>query len=134
MVRKVLRYGESARHVAEVVRLMTDRDSSPSVLQMIGFKPPNKIGRANRHPALPWRKGNWRKRDRVDDMKKEYDFSKAEQGKFYRPIEKLEIPVYLDKEVKEFFSKTASKKKVGIDKVVNTILRKEMEMMKAIGV
>lgn len=67
-------------------------------------------------------------------MKKEYDFSKAIQGKFYRPIEELEIPIYLDKEVKEFFSKTASKKKIDIDKVVNAILRKEMEMMKAIGV
>ena len=67
-------------------------------------------------------------------MKKEYDFSKGVQGKFYRPIEKLEIPVYLDREVKEFFSKTASKKKIDIDKVVNTILRKEMEMLKAIGV
>lgn len=71
---------------------------------------------------------------RVNDMKKEYDFSKAEQGKFYRPIEKLEIPVYLDKEVKEFFSKTASKRNIELDKVVNTVLRKEMEMMKAIGV
>lgn len=67
-------------------------------------------------------------------MKKEYDSSKAVQGKFYRPIAKLEIPVYLDREVKEFFSKTASKKKIDIDKVVNTILRKEMEMLKAIGV
>ena len=67
-------------------------------------------------------------------MKKEYDFSKGVQGKFYRPIEKLEIPVYLDSEVKEFFSKAASKKKIDIDKVVNTILRKEMEMLKAIGV
>jgi hypothetical protein len=67
-------------------------------------------------------------------MKKEYDFSKAVQGKFYRPIAKLEIPVYLDKEVKEFYSKTASKKKIDIDKVVNTILRKEMEMLKSIGV
>ncbi|MDP2168648.1 MAG: hypothetical protein Q8J64_10000 [Thermodesulfovibrionales bacterium] len=67
-------------------------------------------------------------------MKKEYDFSKGEQGKFYRPIEKLDIPVYLDKEVKEFFGKTASRKKMGIDKVVNTILRKEMEMLKALGV
>jgi len=67
-------------------------------------------------------------------MKKEYDFSKAVQGKFYRPIAKLEIPVYLDREVKEFFSKAASKKKIDIDKVVNTILRKEMEMLKAIGV
>ncbi len=25
-------------------------------------------------------------------MEKEYDFSKAEQGKFYRPIEELDIP------------------------------------------
>ena len=40
-------------------------------------------------------------------MKKEYDFSKAEQGKFYRPIEELEIPIYLDKEIKTFFSKKA---------------------------
>ena len=67
-------------------------------------------------------------------MKKEYDFSKAEKGKFYRPIGKLEIPVYLEKEVKEFFSKTASKKKIRLDKIVNTILRKEMEMLKAIGI
>jgi hypothetical protein len=36
-------------------------------------------------------------------MKDEYDFSGAEQGKFYRPIEELDIPIYLDKEVKEFF-------------------------------
>lgn len=66
-------------------------------------------------------------------MKKEYDFSNAEQGKFYRRIEKLEIPVYLDKEIKEFFNKTASKKKIGLDKMINTILRKEMEMLKVIG-
>ena len=45
-----------------------------------------------------------------DTMKKEYDFSKAVQGKFYRPI--IEIPVYLDREVKEFFSKRASKKRL----------------------
>jgi hypothetical protein len=67
-------------------------------------------------------------------MKKEYDFSKAVQGKFYRPIEKLEIPIYLDNEIKEFFSKKALSKNVDLDKVVNTILRKEMEVLKAIGV
>ena len=44
-------------------------------------------------------------------MKKEYDFSKAVQGKFYRPIEQIEVPVYLDKEVKAFFSKKAAEKK-----------------------
>ena len=67
-------------------------------------------------------------------MKKEYDFTKAVQGKFYRPPEKLDIPIYLDKEVKEFFGKTASRKKIGLDKVVNTILRKEMEMLKTMGI
>lgn len=67
-------------------------------------------------------------------MKKEYDFSKTIQGKFYRPVEKLEIPVYLVREVKEFFSKTASKKKIDLDKIINTVLRKEMEILKAIGV
>ncbi|TAL27965.1 MAG: hypothetical protein EPN94_00890 [Nitrospirae bacterium] len=66
-------------------------------------------------------------------MKKEYDFSKAEQGKFYRPIEKLEVPVYLDKEIKAFFSKKAAAKRTGLEKIVNTILRKEMEMLKEIG-
>ena len=66
-------------------------------------------------------------------MKKEYDFSNAEQGKFYRPIEKLEIPVYLDKEIKAFYSEKALKKNVDLNKVVNTILRKEMEMLKAMG-
>jgi len=37
-------------------------------------------------------------------MRKEYDFSKAEQGKFYRLIEKLEIPLYFDKEIKAFIA------------------------------
>ena len=65
-------------------------------------------------------------------MKKEYDFSKAEQGKFYRAADKLEIPVYLDKEVKEFFSRRASAKNAKLEKVINIILRKEMEVLKKI--
>ncbi len=40
-------------------------------------------------------------------MKEEYDFSKAEQGKFYRPIDELEIPVYLEKDVEKFFYQRA---------------------------
>ena len=60
-----------------------------------------------------------------------YNFSRAEQGKYYRPLEKPEIPVYLDSEVKEFFSKKVLKKKVELSKVVNTVLRKEMELLKA---
>ncbi len=66
-------------------------------------------------------------------MKKEYDFSKAEQGKFYRPINKLEIPIYLNKEVKTFFIKRASDKKLEFNTVINTILKKEMDLLQKIG-
>ncbi len=65
-------------------------------------------------------------------MKKEYDFSKAEQGKFYRPIEEIEIPIYLDKEIKNFFVRRALAKKVKFDTVINMILRKEMDVLKKI--
>ena len=66
-------------------------------------------------------------------MKKNYDFSKAEQGKFYRPMEELELPIYLDKRVKKYFVQKALAKNVELDKVINAILRKEMEMLKEIG-
>ena len=42
-------------------------------------------------------------------MKKEYDFSDAEQGRFYRPLRELDIPVRLDKDVKKIILKTARK-------------------------
>jgi len=66
-------------------------------------------------------------------MKKEYDFSKAQQGKFYIPIEELEIPVYLDKEVKTFYSQKALDKHLDLGQVINTILRKEMEILREVG-
>ncbi len=66
-------------------------------------------------------------------MKREYDFSKTQQGKFYRPITELEIPIYLNKEVKTFFIKRASAKKLEFDKVINDILKKEMDLLQKIG-
>ncbi len=32
-------------------------------------------------------------------MKREYDFSKGERGKFFRPNAELNLPVYLDPDV-----------------------------------
>ena len=66
-------------------------------------------------------------------MKKEYDFSKAEQGKFYRPAADLEIPIYLNKDVKTFFIKRASDKNLDVNKVINRILEKEMDLLQIIG-
>lgn len=65
-------------------------------------------------------------------MKKEYDFSEAEKGKFYRPIDQIELPIYLDKKIKEYYSNIASAKKIPLEQVVNIVLKKEMELQKQI--
>ena len=36
-------------------------------------------------------------------MKKDYDFSKGERGRFYRPDAVLNLPVYLEPDLREFF-------------------------------
>ena len=63
-------------------------------------------------------------------MKDEYDFTNAEQGKFYRPIEELDIPIYLDKEVKEYFLKNIRNKDsdFSLNKIVNALIRKDIEI------
>lgn len=47
-------------------------------------------------------------------MKKEYNFTHAEQGKFYSPPWELKIPVYLDSALEAFYAERASKRKVDI--------------------
>ena len=65
-------------------------------------------------------------------MKKEYDFTDAEQGKFYRPLEELEIPIYLDSEVKNFLLKSVKSKKgnLSLSDIVNSLLKKDIEISK----
>ncbi len=63
-------------------------------------------------------------------MKDEYDFSNAEQGKFCRPLEELDIPIYLDKEVKDFFIQKlrAKGKQFSLNETINSILKKDIEI------
>ena len=65
-------------------------------------------------------------------MKDEYDFTDAEQGRFYRPIEALEIPVYLDKENRDFLMKKVQKqgKNFSLTNVVNALIRQDIEITK----
>ena len=64
-------------------------------------------------------------------MKKEYDFTNAERGKFYRSDAKLNIPVYLDDEVSVFIAEIAEHKKADMSKVVNDLLRSDMSLAMA---
>ncbi|MBN1830694.1 MAG: hypothetical protein JW896_01125 [Deltaproteobacteria bacterium] len=64
-------------------------------------------------------------------MRKEYDFSKGERGKFYRPGMKLNIPIYLDDEVSVFIEKIASKKGIDRSSVVNELLKGDKKIAEA---
>ncbi|MBU4317873.1 MAG: hypothetical protein KKF30_11455 [Proteobacteria bacterium] len=64
-------------------------------------------------------------------MRKEYDFSKGERGKFYHPNINLNIPIYLDEEVSAFVEKIASKKGVDRSLVVNELLRGDIKLSQA---
>ncbi len=61
-------------------------------------------------------------------MKKHYDFSKASQGKMYRPASKLHIPVYLDKDVERVLASAKQRAGGNLSQMVNAILRKELEV------
>ncbi len=59
-------------------------------------------------------------------MKKEYDFSKGERGKFFRPDPELRIPVYLEPQVAEAVREHARKRHTTVGSVVNELLRKNL--------
>jgi len=63
-------------------------------------------------------------------MKNEYDFTDAEQGKFYRPLEELDIPIYLDKEVKDYFIRKIRSKgpQFSLKEIINSLLKKDIEI------
>ena len=66
------------------------------------------------------------------DMKKEYDFSKGERGKFYHPEAQLNLPVYLEPDVAEFIQRHSTEKNTDIQTLVNQWLRKDIEVLKLI--
>ena len=62
-------------------------------------------------------------------MKQEYDFSKGERGKFYKPDLELRIPVYLQKDIIEFLHKLASEKGTDVETIVNDWLRRNISLV-----
>jgi len=64
-------------------------------------------------------------------MKKEYDFSKGERGKFFRKDIKINIPIYLEADALEFVKSIAKKKKTDLNTIVNDILKKNKALFKA---
>jgi hypothetical protein len=61
-------------------------------------------------------------------MKKEYDFSSAERGRFHRPGAKLNLPVYLEPKIQARLASVASKRGEDIGVLVNKLLKREIEL------
>ncbi|MFQ5965895.1 MAG: hypothetical protein SCARUB_03587 [Candidatus Scalindua rubra] len=61
-------------------------------------------------------------------MNKEYDFSKGERGKFYKPNVKLNIPVYLDSVAYSFVEKIAEKKQEDVSTIVNKLIKTDKKI------
>lgn len=65
-------------------------------------------------------------------IKEEYDFSKAERGRFYCPDAKLSMPLYLDQYIEDWFTDKAKAKGVDLQQLVNDLLRKDISLIKQV--
>jgi hypothetical protein len=65
-------------------------------------------------------------------MKEEYDFSNAEQGKFYVPVENIQLPIYLDKDIIQYLNEKCLTTQESLQLLVNDLLRKDIEIAKRV--
>ena len=66
-------------------------------------------------------------------MKKEYDFSKGERGKFFKEDIILNYPVYLEPENLKFIQGIADKSKSDINKIVNDLIKNNIRLVKVLN-
>ena len=64
-------------------------------------------------------------------MKDEYDFSKAQRGRFFRQDAILTPPVHLDPEVLAFLTARAQARGIPLNELVNELLKKDIELIEA---
>ena len=62
-------------------------------------------------------------------MRKEYDFSEGERGKFANPDGEFNLPIYLEPEIAKFVQKLSAEKNVDRSQIVNRLLEKDMEII-----
>jgi hypothetical protein len=65
-------------------------------------------------------------------MKKEYDFSTGGRGKFYRRGAILNLPVYLDDEVRDYLQERAKAKGMEVGRLGNDLLKREIELIESV--
>jgi hypothetical protein len=66
------------------------------------------------------------------EMRKEYDFSAAERGRFYRKDALLRLPVYLDSKAMTFVAERARLRRTDISTIVNELIHEDMRLARTV--
>lgn len=62
-------------------------------------------------------------------MKREYDFSHAVRGKFYRKGAELHLPIYVDSVTRRRLERIAKRKGTPVGDLVNQLLKKNLAVL-----
>ena len=62
-------------------------------------------------------------------MKREYDFSHAVRGKFYRKGAELRLPIYLNGTMRRRLERIAKRKGKPVGDLVNQLLKKDLAIL-----
>lgn len=65
-------------------------------------------------------------------MREEYDFPKGERGKFFKPNAKMNLPVYLEADVLDYFTAKAQAKSIELNVMVNDLLKKDIALIEGV--
>lgn len=65
-------------------------------------------------------------------MNEQYDFSKAEKGKFYSPGAVFRFPVYLEPDVEEAIAQIVQEGNGDVQKLVNDWLRASIKVIQSV--
>jgi len=65
-------------------------------------------------------------------MKPEYDFTKGERGKFFRPDAEMRLPIYLDADVQSYLAQRAAQKGIPLSEMVNGLLKQEIQIIESV--
>jgi hypothetical protein len=65
-------------------------------------------------------------------MRDEYDFTKGERGKFFKPNAQMNLTVYLEADVLDYFKAKAQAKGVELNVMVNDLLKKDIALIEGV--
>lgn len=65
-------------------------------------------------------------------MRDNYDFSTAEQGKFYAPDAEFSFPIYLEPDVNDFMTRLAERQQLDLQELVNEWLRANIKLVQTV--